>query len=294
MKIRIATRGSELALVQSRWVAGELEKLGMQTELVIIKTQGDLLLDKPLHEIGGKGLFTKEVDRAVLENEADLSVHSLKDMPVEDEEGLMLGAIPKRESCDDVLVLNNNGESKIGCGSLRRRSQIARLDLGYSFEGVRGNIHTRLEKMKENDWVGLVVAEAALKRLGLDSEYEYKKLEILPAAGQGALGLRIRDNDRAVSEIVGKLSSREAFISASAESEFLKCLGGGCHLPAGIKSVLSGNRISFVGGVFSVSGDEGIVAEEEGDIGDAKSLAVNLAQTILNMGGKEILDRTVE
>ena len=292
MKIRIATRGSELALAQSRWVAGELEKSGAQTELLIIKTQGDILLDKPLHEIGGKGLFTREVDRAVVSGEADLSVHSLKDMPVEDEDGLILGAIPRRESTADVLVLHNPESSVIGCGSLRRRAQLAYLGTEYSFAEVRGNIHTRLEKMKKNNWAGLVVAEAALRRLGLDKEYTYRELDILPAAGQGALGLRVRTGNNAVLEIVQKLDSPLDSVAAFAESRFLKTLGGGCHLPAGVRSVITANEITFIGGVFSISGNKGIIMKKKGIQSTAVSLAEALAAEILRQGGQQILDKS--
>lgn len=291
MKIRIATRGSELALAQSRWVAGALQRLGAITELLIIRTQGDILLDKPLHEIGGKGLFTKEVDRAVLCGAADLSVHSLKDMPVEDEEGLILGAIPQRESCNDVLVLHNAESMKIGCGSLRRRAQLAYLGEEYEFTAVRGNIHTRLEKMRTQNWAGLVVAEAALRRLGLEREYKYKILDILPAAGQGALGLRIRADDSRLREIVGRLNSQMAYTAAYAESQFLRALGGGCHLPAGIRSTINGSVITFVGGVFTLSGKAGVIMKKSGPLQSAQQLAEGLAGEILEHGGQQILDK---
>ncbi len=291
MKIRIATRGSELALAQSRWVASELEKLGAATELVIIRTQGDIQLDKPLHEIGGKGLFTKEVDRAVLERQADVSVHSLKDMPVEDEEGLVLGAIPRRESSRDVLVSNNAGCGIIGCGSLRRRAQVARLGLGYTFADVRGNIHTRLAQMQDKGWSGLVVAEAALVRLGLAESYDYEVLDILPAAGQGALGLRIREGENDVAALIGKLNCVSDAAAAYAESRFLKALGGGCSLPAGIRSEVSGGNIAFTGGIFSVAGDIGVVQEKKGSLGMAAMLAQELAHEILLGGGAQILDK---
>lgn len=291
MKIRIATRGSELALTQSKWVSSQLHKFDVEVELVIIKTQGDILLDKPLHEIGGKGLFTKEVDRAVLEGVADLSVHSLKDMPVEDEDGLVLGAIPERESTNDVLVLNNKESKSIGCGSLRRRAQVARLDLGYVFENVRGNIHTRLKKMVDNEWAGLVVAEAALKRLNLDQQFNYKILDILPSAGQGALGLRVRKDDNQIIEVVEKINSERTMQAAFAESKFLQRLGGGCHIPAGIRSVISGDEIIFTGGVFSLCGREGVICEKRGALACAEELAILLAEEILFQGAEQILDK---
>ncbi len=294
MKIRIATRGSELALAQSRWVASELEKQGVTTELVIIRTQGDIQLDKPLHEIGGKGLFTKEVDRAVLQRQADVSVHSFKDMPVEDEPGLVLGAIPRRASSRDVLVRNENGNGVIGCGSLRRRAQVVRLNLGYAFSEVRGNIHTRLAQMLDKGWSGLVVAEAALLRLGLADSYTYEVLDILPAAGQGALGLRIREGETDIAELIGGLNSAADATAAYAESRFLQALGGGCSLPAGIRSEISGGDISFIGGVFSVSGVDGVVKKKSGSIALAARLAQELANEILSGGGAQILDKMVQ
>ena len=292
MIVRIATRGSLLALEQSKWVADKLATVGYKTELRIIKTQGDILLDKPLHEIGGKGLFTKEVDRAVLDNKADVSVHSLKDMPVEDESGLILGAIPERESCEDVLVINENNPENmdIGCGSLRRRAQLKNFAENYNFQEVRGNIHTRLKKMIDNNWGGLVVAEAALKRLHLDKEYYYKKLGILPAAGQGALGLRVREDDEKVKSIINELKSVKDEICAKAESEFLRSLGGGCHLPAGVRSEIKGEKFILKGGVFSLSSEKFVIMKTSGETINIIKMAKKLAENILDNGGKEILD----
>ncbi len=280
MQLTIATRGSELALAQARSVAAALERGGCLCRLEIITTCGDRNLNDPLPNIGGKGLFTREVDEAVLDGRAQIAVHSLKDLPVEDEKGLILAAVPERGSDRDVLVLNMNltgvagwkqevaaalakqntpqegaastasilrllreKGATIGCGAPRRRVQLFEAVPELPVSGVRGNIATRLRRMEENNWGGVVMAEAALQRLGLADTLPYLVLAILPAAGQGALGLRARADDDAVRQVLTGISHPASFQRALAERSFLQAVGGGCHVPAGIRTLLVRERL---------------------------------------------------
>lgn len=279
MQIRIATRGSELALAQARSVARLLEAQGCTCELVMVKTQGDLVLDRPLTGFAGKGIFTKEVDQAVGEGKADISVHSLKDMPAGDEDGLVLAAVPQRASDRDVLVLNQillgsdkvqeivqNGDfarlgrmldadMPIGCGSPRRQAQLAAILPGARVCGVRGNIFTRLRKMREHGWAGLVMAEAAIERLGLGLDLQYLSLPFLPAPGQGALGIRARSGDGALLALLEKLSDEEGYCRALAEREFILRFAGGCHIPVGLRSCVDAGELVLEAAEFSARGE---------------------------------------
>lgn len=296
MQLTIATRGSELALAQARLVAAELERQGALCRLEVITTRGDRNLTDPLPQIGGKGLFTREVDEAVLEGRADLAVHSLKDMPVEDEAGLLLAAVPERCSDRDVLVLNmelrgvpgwkqevasalakqNTPQEGVaategmlrllaeqtvlvGCGSLRRQMQLQELVPGLLLQGVRGNIGTRLRKTEEGNWGGVVMAEAALQRLGMADALPYLVLPILPAAGQGALGIRARSTDEAVLRALAGLNHEASAQRALAERAFLRAVGGGCHIPAGVRTLQVRGRL-FLQGVLYAGRESGFGA----------------------------------
>ncbi len=308
--IRIATRESELALAQARCVGSMLLHHGCETELVGITTEGDKILDKPLTEIGGKGIFTKEIDAAVLDGRADISVHSLKDMPVGDEDGLILAAVPERESDRDIIVLNQpmketeddnwgtaHGREKkpqipddlaqvispeltIGCGSPRRRAQL--ITFTNKLEPVRGNIQTRLKKMVENNWFGLVMAEAAFNRLNLNERYEYIPLDLFPAAGQGALGVRCLKSAGKIRELLALIEDKESRCRAEAERSFLKALGGGCHLAAGIRTAITGDMLHLEGAIFSDCGTEKKLAFISGFPENAEDLGRSLAGKLLD------------
>lgn len=294
MKITIATRGSELALAQSQDIGSQLESFGCLVSYNVIKTQGDLILDKPLQEIGGKGLFTKEIDNAVLENKADISVHSLKDMPSEDESGLILAAVPKRKSDRDVIVVPEGAGlpekgATIACGSLRRRIQLSRIFPDSTFVDVRGNIGTRLQKMKDNKWDGLVMAEAAINRLELTDSLSFYPFDILPAAGQGALGIRARTEDTETIQILQKINDPEAKIQAEAERAFIAGLGGGCHVPAGIRTMIFEEMLFLEGAIFSEDGEMEIRIGLKGEAKNAAIYGKRLAKRLLEDGGEDLL-----
>lgn len=261
MRLTLATRDSELALAQSREVAALLAAHGHECELLPLKTRGDLDLASPLRLIEGKGLFTKEIDRAVLDGHADIAVHSLKDLPVDEEPGLALAAVPPRRSDADVLVSDAADVSAlpagsvIACGSLRRQAQVKRLRQDIEFADIRGNIHTRLRKLRESGWNGLVMALAALQRLGLDHTVRHFPLPILPAAGQGALGIRARAADRDVLQALAAINCAPSMARATAEREFLRALGGGCHIPAGMRSTFQDGNLRLEAAIFDEAGN---------------------------------------
>lgn len=268
-----------MALAQARAVARLLDAQGCSCALVLVKTRGDLVLDRPLTGFTGKGIFTKEVDQAVSDGTADISVHSLKDMPAGDEDGLILAAVPERASDHDALVLNPlrlgndpvqeiartgdftrlnallNPDVPVGCGSPRRQAQLRAVLPQATTCGVRGNIFTRLRKMREQGWAGLVMAEAAIERLGLGVDLQYLRLPFLPAPGQGALGIRARCGDSALLAVLARLNDERSYCRALAEREFILRLAGGCHIPVGLRSSVDGEVLSLEAAEFSAQGE---------------------------------------
>jgi hydroxymethylbilane synthase len=242
VKIRIATRKSPLALTQTRWVASQLQRFhaGLEIEEVHIVTRGDRIQDRPLSEVGGKGLFVTEIEDALRENRADLAVHSMKDVPAELAEGLGITCVPVREDARDVLVTNDGAGlddleafCKIGTSSLRRQAQIRARRNDVICEPVRGNVDTRLRKLDEGLFRGIVLAAAGMNRLGLANRV-HKILEVeecIPAVGQGALGLETRIDDRKLLELLAPLDHRETRVAVEAERAFLARMQGGCQLP---------------------------------------------------------------
>jgi hydroxymethylbilane synthase len=241
VKIRIATRKSPLALTQTRWVASQLQRFhpGLEVEEVQIVTRGDRIQDRPLSEVGGKGLFVTEIEDALRENRADLAVHSMKDVPAELAEGLGITCVPEREDARDVLVTSDGAGlddleafCKVGTSSLRRQAQIRARRNDVICEPVRGNVDTRLRKLDEGQFRAIVLAAAGMNRLGI--EHAHKVLEVeecIPAVGQGALGLETRIDDRALLELLAPLDHRETRVAIEAERAFLARMQGGCQLP---------------------------------------------------------------
>jgi len=266
-KIRIGTRGSELALWQANHVAS---LIGADlTELVIIKTEGDRIQNVSFNKMEGKGFFTKEIEEALLENRIDLAVHSLKDLPTEDVAGLRLAAIPARADYHDLLIMHgdvyeNNGElniksgSVVGTSSMRRMAQLKLADPSLKVEALRGNVNTRLRKLKEREYDSIVMAKAGAERISLDlSEFVVMRLDeriFLPAPAQGALGLQIRTGDEYTASFVEKLTDPLTERTVTAERSFLKHFGGGCHVPLGALAELDGGEIILRGIVASPDG----------------------------------------
>ena len=299
-KIRLGTRGSALALAQARWVQEQLtgRHLHCRVELVVIKTTGDTILDVPLAQVGGKGLFIKEIEEALLSGQVDLAVHSLKDLPAQVPAGLMLGAVPAREDHRDAFISNRYPNLKaipaggrIGTGSLRRRVQILRLRPDLEIVPLRGNVDTRLKKMETLGLDALILAAAGLNRLGLGQVYRglLSETEMLPAVGQGALGLEVRAADRRLQELLAFLDHPPSRVAVTGERAFLARLEGGCLVPAAALGRVAGGSLTLEALISDLEGKRYLRDRACGREDHAWSLGTELADRLLSLGGREIL-----
>lgn len=298
MNIKVGTRGSKLALAQTEWVIAKLKLFHSKIEFekIIIKTTGDKILDSPLSKIGGKGLFVKEIEEALLREEIDFAVHSMKDIPSIIPEDLEIACIPERESPFDVWISIYRSIyelpqfSKVGTSSLRRFSQLKKMRKDLEILPLRGNVDTRLRKWKEGQFDGIILAEAGLKRLGIKIEFRRFSIdEMIPAVGQGALGIEIRKKDQKIKDIVSKIHSRETEISIKAERAFLRTLGGGCQVPLGAYAWIKDSKIFMVGFIGDMEGERFYKGEEEGNIEEPEKIGEKLAKKLLKAGGEEVL-----
>lgn len=303
--LRVGTRGSDLAIRQSEEVIARLRELypEMKFQLVMIKTTGDKYLEMPLSKIGDKGLFTKELEIALLQGSIDIAVHSLKDLPTELPAGCTLGAICQRECTDDALVARKGlklGElppgAQVGTSSLRRQAQLKRFRPDLTFRVLRGNVPTRLRKMEKEGLDAVVVAAAGLRRLGMEDRItEYISSDIcLPAAGQGALGIEVREGDEEIISLLRPLHDRETELAVAAERSFLRSLGGGCQVPIGALGVFEGRRLVLKGMIATLGGERLLRAEcfvESPALEGAKQLGEELAAELLDQGGRSILQQ---
>jgi hydroxymethylbilane synthase len=296
---RIGTRASALALWQANWTKSELEGKwpGLAVELVPIKTTGDKILNVPLSEVGGKGLFTKEIDEALLDSRVDAAVHSLKDVPFQLPHGLDFGAIPEREDPRDALVSNGRRidalppAARIGTSSLRRQVQLKHRFPSMHISNLRGNVDTRLRKLTDGEFDGIILALAGLRRLGresvvtqiLDQEF------MLPAIGQGALGITCRENDASTREQLAVLDHRPTRVAVTAERGLLSALEGSCKVPIAGHAVLENGRILLKGLVANLSGTLVITGEISGDPNSAHQLGIALGQDLIGRGAGNIL-----
>jgi hydroxymethylbilane synthase len=298
--LKIGTRGSALALAQSNWVAAQISGRypGYRVELVIIKTTGDKILDVPLAQIGGKGLFIKEIEEALLTGQVDLAVHSLKDMPAEVPDGLMLGAVPPREDCRDAFISSGYATlaeiptgGRVGTGSLRRRVQLLHRRPDLEVVPIRGNVDTRLKKMETLGLDALILAAAGLNRLGLAHLYRscVPESDMLPAVSQGALGLEVRTADRDVQEILGFLDDSPTRQAVTAERAFLGRLEGGCVVPVAALGRVTGDSLHVEAMISDLEGRTLLRDSQTGPVADAARLGTNLADILLARGGREIL-----
>jgi hydroxymethylbilane synthase len=288
----IASRGSQLALWQARWVGGRLAAYGQEVRIHIIKTTGDKITDVPLAKVGTKGLFTKEIEEALLDGRADLAVHSLKDLPTELPEGLVLAAVPEREDPRDAIVGKRLAElprgARVGTSSLRRSAQLKKLRPDLAVESIRGNLDTRLRKLDEGQYDAILLAAAGLKRLG----WEDRIAEILdpeamcPAVGQGALAIETR----AGSDCAAALDDALTHVAVDAERAVLGSLGGGCQVPIGAHATVENDRIRLLGVVAAPDGSEVIRAEASGPVSEAAALGRALGSELLERGARAILD----
>ena len=298
--IRIATRRSPLALWQADYIAAELERLDptVTTELVKIVTRGDKILDVPLAKVGGKGLFTKEIDEALLDGRADIAVHSMKDVPTELPAGTSIRAHPKREDPRDAIATITGGGmdtlpegATIGTSSLRRIAQIARKYPHFKFVSIRGNIQTRLSKLGvEVDAV--ILAAAGVCRMGMqDKMHQFVDTELLlPAVAQGTLGVQTRDADDAINALIDQLNDADTVDRTRAERAFLARLEGGCQVPIAAYATLDGDQLHLKGLVGAVDGSVLIERKTSGSRTDGEALGIALADEVLDAGARPILE----
>ena len=301
-KFIIGSRGSDLALWQANFIKGELEKNNekISVKITIIKTKGDKITDVALSKIGDKSLFTKELENELLENDIDIAVHSLKDLQTRLPEGLKLAAVTKRHPIEDVLIakekdvtlktIRKNGV--VATGSLRRRSQLLNLRPDINVVELRGNVPTRIDKFLKSDWDAIILARAGVERLGLEKNISsfISKNEILPAVGQGALGIEIRESDKDTAGILKPIHDQETLFAVMAERSLLKTLEGGCQVPIGTYSEIKGDELFLKAYVGSVNGLIAFRDSISGKKEDAEKLGKDLANKLLNTGAKEILD----
>ncbi|MDJ0723296.1 MAG: hydroxymethylbilane synthase [Desulfobacterales bacterium] len=300
--VRIGTRGSKLALWQAEWVKSRLESLhaGLKVELTIIKTKGDKILDVPLAKVGGKGLFVKEIEEALLAGRIDLAVHSMKDMPAEIPAGLCIGAVPEREVPADALIAPEGltldtlpRGARIGTSSLRRASQLRRVRPDIEIVPLRGNLDTRLRKLDEGQMEAIVLAAAGVRRLGLEKRIS-QKLDtevMLPAVGQGALCIETRDGDTTIAPLVAPLEDAATRIAITAERAYLHRLEGGCQVPIAGHATLHDGQLTLRGLVSDLEGQTVIQATQVGRPEKAETLGRDLAEHLLAQGARAVLDR---
>lgn len=299
--LKIGTRGSKLALWQANWVksALEAEDSALSIELVIIKTKGDKILDVPLAKVGGKGLFVKEIEDALLSDKIDIAVHSMKDMPGEIPKGLCIGAIPEREIPQDVLISRNKKRlsklgpgAKIGTSSLRRKAQLLHARPDLVVFPLRGNLDTRLKKLETENLDAIILAAAGVKRLGLENRItEYLDENImLPAVGQGALCIEVRQNDPLVEPIVASLEHPQTRVVILGERAFLNRLEGGCQVPIAAHGKIDKNIFTLAGLVATVDGKTLIKETLAGSEDSSEIIGTKLADCLIDMGAINIIE----
>jgi len=294
--LTIGSRGSKLALWQANWVAAELAGMGHKTRIRIIKTTGDKITDVALSKVGTKGLFTKEIEEALLNGSIDLAVHSLKDMPTDLPDGLTLSAIPKREDPRDAIAGRGLDElppgAKAGTSSLRRSAQLRALRPDLVIESVRGNVDTRLRKLDEGQYDAIVLAAAGLRRLGLaDRIAEALSPRVMvPAVGQGALAIETRLEESDVVAACRNLNDHATSRCVAAERALLASLGGGCQVPIGAHAVVEGSMLTLNAVVISPAGGKPFRQEASGGVDEAERIGRETGEALLADGAAEVLE----
>jgi hydroxymethylbilane synthase len=294
--LTIGSRGSQLALWQARAIQARLLIFGIDSRVEIIHTTGDKITDVALSKVGTKGLFTKEIEEALLSGAIDLAVHSLKDMPTELPEGLTLAAIPEREDPRDAMVGRSlesiERKARVGTSSLRRAAQLRALRPDLEIENIRGNLDTRLRKLDEGQYDAIVLAAAGLRRLGWENRIaELLEPEVMcPAVGQGALAVETRADGGAAQDIARRMDHRESRIAVTAERALLASLGGGCQVPLGAYATVDSESVHIQAIIVSPDGTERIARRATGASGDAASIGRRLGEELLAEGGRQILE----
>ena len=292
--IRIGTRDSELALWQAHTVQKKLNDLGYKTEIIAVKSQGDIILDKPLYELGITGIFTKTLDIAMINGQVDIAVHSMKDVPTALPIGIIQAAVLERANTLDILVHKGNldfleGNGTIATGSLRRQAQWLHKYSNHTVVDLRGNVNTRMQKLNESDWNGAVFAAAGLERINLKPT-DFIDLDwMIPAPAQGAMVILAMQNDDFCKQAVAKLNHKETEICTHVERQFLKTLEGGCTAPIGALAKINNNEIHFVGNLFSIDGKEKLEIERTISSDSWTDFGKNCAIEILEKGGAALM-----
>jgi hydroxymethylbilane synthase len=294
--IRIGTRDSELALWQAHTVQKQLQDLGYATEIIAVKSDGDLILDKPLYELGITGIFTKTLDIAMINGQVDIAVHSMKDVPTALPKGIVQAAVLERANVLDILVHKGNldfldKEATIATGSLRRQAQWWNKYPNHTVVNLRGNVNTRIQKLKDNDWNGAVFAAAGLERINLKPDSFINLDWMIPAPAQGAMVVLAMENDGFTIDAVSQLNDIETEICTYIERQFLRTLEGGCTAPIGALAKYNENddTIDFKGVLLSIDGKQKLEIDKTVDISDWKKLGFNAAQEIIENGGAELM-----
>ncbi len=303
--LRLGTRGSLLARWQAEWVAEELRRIGQAVELIEIATHGDADRARSIEEIGTRGVFTKAIQQALLCGEVDLAVHSLKDLPTERVPGLVLAAVPKRENPADVLVVRRVGGmeegvgdiealsrgARVGTGSLRRQAQLRHVRPDLLIEEVRGNVDTRLCKLDEGQFEAIVLAEAGLRRLGLGERIQHVLPfdVMLPAVGQGALGIECRADDDNTLAAIRSLNDAATHAAVTAERALLEHLRGGCMAPVGALGRIEAGQLRLHAAVLSTDGKQRLAARDSAEIEEAESLGRRVAEALISQGAAELI-----
>ena len=293
--IRIGTRDSELALWQAHTVQKKLTDLGYKTEIIAVKSQGDIILDKPLYELGITGIFTKTLDIAMINGQVDIAVHSMKDVPTALPQGIVQAAVLERANVLDILVHKGNHnflneKATIATGSLRRQAQWLHRYPNHTVVDLRGNVNTRMQKLNDSNWNGAVFAAAGLERINIKPE-NYINLDwMIPAPAQGAMVIVAMGNDNFCLDAVAELNDVETEVCTHIERQFLKTLEGGCTAPIGAIVKIVEDDISFKGTLLSLDGKQKISVEKVVPIQEWKKLGYYCAQEVLENGGKEIME----
>lgn len=299
-RVIVGSRGSKLALIQTNWVISELKRLnpGLEFQIEKISTKGDKITNAPLSRLGGVGLFTKELEIALIKEKIDIAVHSAKDVPAVIQEGLTIGATPKREDPHDVLISCNNAtleklpdDARIGTSSLRRRAQLLAFRPDFKILDLRGNLDTRLKKLETDDMEAIVVARAGLIRMNYTGQIsQIIPFDImLPAVGQGSLCIEIRKDDARIQKIVSGIDDDQTRIAIEAERALLAKLQGGCQVPIGAYAEVQGKEVSIEAIICTLNGDHAILDRHGGPKNLAAKIGEELAQRMLENGGLKIL-----
>lgn len=296
--IRIGTRDSELALWQAHTVQKKLQDVGYKTEIVAVKSQGDLLLDKPLYELGITGIFTKTLDVAMINGEVDIAVHSLKDVPTTLPQGIVQAAVLERANPFDILVHKGDlsfleTEGVIATGSLRRNAEWLHKYPNHQVVNLRGNVNTRLQKLEDNNWNGAVFAAAGLERINLTPKNHRTLDWMIPAPAQGAMVVVAMENDAFTIDAVSQLNHIETEICTYIERQFLKTLEGGCTAPIGAYAKYDENNdiLEFKGVLLSIDGKERLFLDKKVAVSEWKKLGFHSAQELLNNGGHQLMEK---